>query len=188
VLFPVRVGDLPVVGGGGDFTLALGDGGELIGYTGVWRSASDAFDAAVIPQERADETYRELFAAAKGLELRSVSSYLAYYAAPSFIEQDFLNPVYIYLGTAQIGDEEVPLRAVTLPATDFGPKLELPPPVPARPKRARAAAPPASEKRKRRAYETAASAPRAPLALAATKPRRRLDHRLQLGRRGGLRE
>jgi hypothetical protein len=30
VVFPVRVDELPIVGGGGDFTLALGDGGELI--------------------------------------------------------------------------------------------------------------------------------------------------------------
>jgi hypothetical protein len=123
-----------------------------------------------VPQERADAAYRELFVAAKGLELRSVSSYLAYYAAPSFTEQDFLYPVYVYLGTAQVGDEEVPLRAVTLPATEFGPKLELPPPVPARPKGARPAERPAREERKRPAYETAASAPHAPLALSATKP------------------
>jgi uncharacterized protein DUF6345 len=170
VVFPVRVGDLPVVGGGGDFTLALGDGGQLIGYTGVWRNASDAFDAAVVPQEQADAAYREMFAAAKGLELRSVSSYLAYYAAPTFTEQDFLYPVYVYLGTARIGDEEVPLRAVTLPATDFGPKLEFPPPVPTRLKRAQPTERPASEKHKRRAYGIPASAPRAPLALVATKP------------------
>jgi hypothetical protein len=34
VVFPVRVRDLPVVGGGGDFTIALGDAGDLIGYSG----------------------------------------------------------------------------------------------------------------------------------------------------------
>jgi hypothetical protein len=159
-----------VVGVGGDFTLALGDGGDLIGYTGVWRSATDAFDAAVVPQERADSAYRELFAAAKGLELKSISSYLAYYAAPAFTEADFLYPVYVYLGAAQVGDQDVALRAVTLPATDFGPKLQLPPPVRERPNRAQPTARPDGEKRKRRSYGLGATAAPASVSPRATKP------------------
>jgi hypothetical protein len=152
VVFPVQVAGVPVVGGGGDFTLALGDGGDLIGYTGVWRTTAGVFDAAVVPKEQADASYRELFAASKGLRLEAFASYPAYYAAPAFAEQEFLYPVYVYLGTAQFGDETVPLRAMMLPATDFGPALTLPPPAPERPRGARPSARPSGEKRKRRSY------------------------------------
>jgi hypothetical protein len=168
VVFPVQVGGLPVVGGGGDFTFALGDGGELIGYTGVWRTVAGAFDAALVPQERADDAYREMFAGSRGLDLESVRSYLAYYAAPTFAVQEFLYPVYVYLATARIGENRVPLRAITLPATDFGPRLELPQPAPERPARARPTTRPRIEKRQRRAYSKAAFGPRA--LAAPTKP------------------
>ncbi len=160
VVFPVRVRDLPVVGGGGDFTVALGDAGDLIGYSGVWRATESAFDAALIPREKVDQTYRGLFESAKGLELERVEAYLAYYSAPSFVAQEFLYPVYVYLATARIGDQLVPLRAVTLPATDFGPSIELPPPAPPRPRGAR---PPViaqkEAKKTRRSYATALSVP-----------------------------
>jgi hypothetical protein len=168
VVFPVQVAGLPVVGGGGDFTVALGDGGDLIGFTGVWRQAEGAFDAALIPGEQADRQYRDLFAAAKGLELDEVESYLAYYAAPTFAVQEFLHPVYVYRATARIGEQSVPLRAVMLPATDFGPRVELPPLAPARPPGALPTAPPDVEERTRRSY--AKAAPRLLTVSAATKP------------------
>lgn len=173
VVFPIRVHDLPTVGGGGDFTFALGEGGQLIGYSGVWRPPQSAFDAALVPREKADETYRRLFEAAKGLELERVEAYLAYYAAPSFTSQAFLYPVYVYLATARIGRQRVPLRAVTVPATDFGPPADMPKPAPTRPKGAR---PPLWPQRKedgqRRSYATATSPPAAvyPGMALATKP------------------
>lgn len=173
VTFPVQVRGLPVVGGGGDYTLALGEGGDLIGYTGVWRGIEAVFDAALVPREKADAAHRELFEAAKGLELERVDAYLAYYSAPSFAVQEFLYPVYVYLATARIGDELVPLRAVTLPATDFGPKLEMPPPAPMRPKGARPPAGGQKEQRKeRRSYATATlvASPSQPSTARATKP------------------
>jgi Family of unknown function (DUF6345) len=173
VVFPIRVRDLPVVGGGGDFTLALGEGGDLIGYSGVWRSTESAFDAALVPRERADEMYQRLFEASQDLELERVEAYLAYYAAPSFTVQEFLYPVYVYLATARIGDQLVPLRAITLPATDFGPSVEVPRAAPARPKGAR---PPRSplgkEDGRRRSYATVTSPPATvhSAAALATKP------------------
>jgi Family of unknown function (DUF6345) len=168
IIFPITVAGLSVVGGGGDFTFALGDGGELIGYTGVWREVTGTFDAPLVSQERADDAYRELFTASKGLDLESVTSYLAYYSAPTFAEQEFLYPVYVYVATARIGEKRVPLRAITLPATDFGPKLELPPPAPRRPASAQPTARPGTEKPKRRAYAGPMPGPRA--LAAPTKP------------------
>jgi hypothetical protein len=168
VVFPTQVGGLPVVGGGGDFTIALGDGGELIGFTGVWRGSAGAFDAALVPRERSDAAYRRLFADAKGLDLEAVDSYLAYYAAPGFTAQEFLYPVYVHLGTARIADRSVPLRAVMLPATDFGPQPQIPPPAPARPKRAEPTVAPQREGKAKRSYSTEAGPSRA--LAAATKP------------------
>ena len=173
VVFPLRVRDHPVVGGGGDFTVALGDGGDLIGYSGVWRAAEGAFDATVVPREKADEAHRALFKAAKGLELEQVEVYLAYYAAPQFVVQEFLYPVYVYLATASIRDRQVPLRAVTLPATDFGPTVKMPPLAPPRPRGARPPVPPRQEaNRERRSYATVTSHPHSTQfpAMLATKP------------------
>ena len=209
-MIPVRALDQPIVGGGGDFTLVLGDGSEPIGYHGVWRPVTAAFDAKVIPQEEVEKTYVEFMKASESLSLESVTSYLAYVSRPVSERQEFLYPVYVHTGYASIrgSDEPVPLRAVMLAATDFGPLHEFPDPQPARPERAR---PPVSKpietKHRRRTYQSMANL--AP-AAAATKPweagtswigqsrragrqsgqraglrrrvvGRRLDHRLQLG-------
>jgi len=172
VVLPITAGDLPVVGGGGDVTFALGGGGELIGYTGAWRTPVAAFDVAVVPQDESEETFRGLFRSAKGLELESVDSYLAYYAAPGFAVQEFLYPVYVHLSRARIGGTRIPVRAIMLPATTFGPALEVPPLAPPRPANARPGTRPAPERgaKRRRSYATVAPAAEPHLMTLATKP------------------
>src|SRR3712207_5495558 len=49
IVYPVLVGDLPVVGGGGDFTVVFGDRAQIVGFHGVWRPTGEAFEAKVIP-------------------------------------------------------------------------------------------------------------------------------------------
>ena len=121
---------VPMVGGGGEFTVTLGDGGRLIGFDGVWRPLEVVgFDAEAIPPAEADDRFRKLMS---GLDVRSFTSYLAYYAAPASREQEFLYPVYVYRAIAEIGHQVVPLRIVTLPATTFGPPLAEPVPQPRR--------------------------------------------------------
>jgi hypothetical protein len=122
IVYPVMVGDLPVVGGGGDFTLILGDQGSVIGFSGVWRNARQAFEAAVVEPERADEQFRAM---TKAMKILSFDRSLAYYAAPSRQEQEFLYPVYVYRATALFDDRPVSLRQMVLPATDFGPPVEF---------------------------------------------------------------
>ncbi|MEU4396510.1 DUF6345 domain-containing protein [Kribbella sp. NPDC023855] len=127
IVFPVVVDGLPVVGGGGDFTLAFGDGGRPIGLHGVWREIHDSFSSAALPAEQIDEIFREELAA-QGVKTTAVSQYLAFYSAPAFDRQDFLYPVYVMGGTGVFGDREVPLRLSMFPATEFGPKRSLPAP------------------------------------------------------------
>lgn len=127
--------EVSVVGGGGEFNVTIGDRGSVIGFHGLWRPI-DAVEteSPVIPQDQADAQFKEL---TKGLEIRSVKSYIAYYSAPPSVEQKFLYPVYVYRATAYINTREVPLRILTIPATEFGPKRPEPKPLKARPANAR---------------------------------------------------
>jgi uncharacterized protein DUF6345 len=109
---------LPVVGGGGKFSLMLGDKGRPIGYHGVWRPVRDSELVEAIEPDEASALFRKL---TSHLDLESVSSYLAYYAAPAGVEQDVLTPVYVFGGTVVADGKKVPMRLVTIPATKFGP-------------------------------------------------------------------
>lgn len=114
---------LPVVGGGGEFNVTLGDQGEIIGYSSLWRDIQDVEgEFAVIPQEEADNLFLQSLEEAKVVAL---DSELAYYAAPSSQKQEFLYPVYVYRAVALIGDEEVPLRNSLIPATTFSVQAQI---------------------------------------------------------------
>jgi hypothetical protein len=120
----------PIVGGGGEFNLTLGNKGAVIGYSGVWRPIVGLeTESPLIPKEKADAQFRELV---KALRIRSFESFLAYYSAPASVEQKFLFPVYVYRAVAVVGSQTVPLRLITLPATEWGPRRERPAPVPTR--------------------------------------------------------
>lgn len=130
-IFPVLVEGLPVVGGGGDYTLALGDGGEIIGFHGVWRELADSFTSRAFPLEKSEDAYRKSLDAA-GLKLESLTSYLAYYSSPVSDEQEFLYPVHVLGGIAVMDDQKIPLRLSIVPATEFGPQPVIPEPEPKR--------------------------------------------------------
>ena len=111
VIFPVLVDDIPVVGGGGDFTAVLGHQSSIIGFSGVWRPVIGSFEAKLIPQSKADSQFRAI---TKGMKIESFSATLAYYSAPAFSKQDFLYPVYVYRAIATVGNRRVPLRNIML--------------------------------------------------------------------------
>jgi hypothetical protein len=134
VAYPVLVGDIPIVGGGGDYTITLGHQASTIGFSGCWRPVTGGFEAKVINRKMADEQFRAL---TSGLKIESFDASLAYYAAPSFRRQEFLYPVYVYRATALFGKRRIPLRQIMLPATDFGPPVVFGEPQPPRAKRAR---------------------------------------------------
>lgn len=132
VTYPIFVGDMPVIGGGGDFKITFGDKSGVIGYSGVWRAPQEAFEAKVIDRTYTDEQFRAL---TQRMQIESFEASLAYYAAPAFHEQEFLYPVYVYRSTAMFGERRVPLRQIILPATDFGPPTTAQRPQPVRMKR-----------------------------------------------------
>jgi hypothetical protein len=134
VTYPMTVDRLPVVGGGSDLKVTLGSKGQVIAYNGGWRPATDRFDAKLVDPAKAKEQFHAVM---DGVKVTSASVSLAYYAAPSFTEQQFLYPVYVCSGTAVFGKQKVPLRQVMLPATDFGPAFHFPEPQPQRPKGAK---------------------------------------------------
>lgn len=110
---------VPVVGGGGDFKVAVGDGGQIIGYTGVWRPIADvAAYAEAISQKDAQAAFLKSVGNTKVTKL---DSYLAYYSAPSFEQQDVLTPVWVMRGLIQVDKEIVPIRSAFVAATKYGP-------------------------------------------------------------------
>jgi Family of unknown function (DUF6345) len=146
VVFPVTFKGIPMVGGGGDFTVVLGDGGVPIGFHGVWREVGDSFDAATIPQAQVEEEYL-LQMKTNGVDVQKLSVKLAYYCAPGSEIQEFMYPVYVIGGSAKIGEELVPLRSTLVAATDFGPRVQLPEPEAKRPPTAK---PPVTKMKERR--------------------------------------
>ena len=118
VVFPVLVNGYPVVGGGGDFTVTLGDKGKLTGFSGSWNQPKESFNVEVIDKGTVDGQFREI---TKSLGIHSFESYLAYYAGPAFSGQSYLYPVYVYKSSAKLGDRIIALRNIVIPATKFGP-------------------------------------------------------------------
>jgi hypothetical protein len=108
---------LPIVGGGGEFGVVLGEGGQLLAIRGVWRPAAGRPELReLIPQSKADEIYRAMLSTTPVVEF---SSELAYYSAPAFSEQTLLYPVYVYSGVADYMGSRVPLRKILIPATEI---------------------------------------------------------------------
>jgi Family of unknown function (DUF6345) len=136
VVYPVSVGDIPLIGGGGDFTLTLGHQGKVIGFSGGWRPSGGSFEAKVVDRRTADEQFRAMTGS---MRIASFDASLAYFAAPSFREQNFLYPVYVYRAVVLFGDQRVPLRQIMLPATEFGPPVRFGDPQPRRKRDARPA-------------------------------------------------
>ena len=123
---------LPVVGGGGKLTLTFGDGERRIGlYTSV-RSVGTASVVEALDREEAGRHFAKL---TDHLEVSDVHSSLAYYAAPLDAAQELLTPVWVFGGTLKVDGEPVPMRMVTIPATDFGPFLPESKPQRPRPKK-----------------------------------------------------
>jgi Family of unknown function (DUF6345) len=131
--YPILVGDIPIVGGGGDFTVTLGHQAKVIGFSGCWRPITGSFEAKLIERKTADEQFRAM---TQGLKIESFDASLAYYAAPASSHQEFLYPVYVYQATALFDERRVPLRQIMIPATDFGPPIVFDKPQPPRQKRA----------------------------------------------------
>ena len=120
---------LPVVGGGGKFSLALGDGGRPLAYHGLWRPAGEGELVEALDAEEAQEQFAKLM---DGVEIADADSYLAYHSAPVSSGQKMLTPVYVFSSIIIVGGKPVPARLVTIPATELGPEPPKPEPQPDR--------------------------------------------------------
>jgi hypothetical protein len=108
---------IPVVGGGGEFNVTIGDQNRIIGYSGVWRPIAESIGTfPVIPQDQANKLFLESLG---DIDVRNFDATLAYYSAPSPVAQTFLYPMYVYSGTATINGQTVALRNMMIPATSF---------------------------------------------------------------------
>ena len=107
---------LPLFGGGGKFTATIGDGGQVVGMSGAWREAESVDEREVMRPEAALEAVG--IKASDRLRIRSTQ--LGYYAAPSFVSQELMFPVYAVHGDVHDGQKWVPSRVRLVPATDIG--------------------------------------------------------------------
>jgi hypothetical protein len=124
---------VPVVGGGARLGVMLGHEGRPIGFRSAWRPVVERFDVEAIDQTTADERFRAL---TDGLDLVRFESFLAYYAAPAGVQQEVMVPVYVYSGEIATGGRTLPMRLVTVPATELGPIVpDLPAQKPRKPPR-----------------------------------------------------
>jgi len=121
-----RVVPIPVVGGGGQFKVAVGDAGDIVGYHGVWRPITGLESLEEISSKaEAEASYR---ARAKDLDLVSVDASLAYYSAPAFEHQTLLAPVWVIKAVANVNGVLMPVRNTIVAATKYGPTFTEGPP------------------------------------------------------------
>jgi Family of unknown function (DUF6345) len=120
---------LPLVGGGGKVAVTLGDEGRPLSFQGSWRQAAGERAVEALDRDEAHSRFAEL---TSGLEVSEVRSFLAYHAEPTGTEQQQLAPVWVFGGTVVADGARVPMRLVSVPATEFGPQLPEHPPQPVR--------------------------------------------------------
>ena len=110
---------VPVVGGGGKFKVALGDGGAVIGFHGNWRPIAGVLSyEEALSRTEAEAQFRKM---ASGMKILKTESFLAYYAAPSFEGQETLAPVWVVKAEGEVDGRKVPLRNAIIAATQYGP-------------------------------------------------------------------
>lgn len=116
---------LPLVGGGGKLAVTLGDEGRPLAFQGDWRPAAGERSVDALDRDEAHARFDEL---TSDVEVTDVRSFLAYHAEPSGTEQEVLAPVWVFGGTVAADGGQVPMRLVSVPATEAGPQLPEPRP------------------------------------------------------------
>ena len=109
-------GALPLFGGGGKFTATIGDAGQVVGMSGAWRDAEPVDERQVMSAGAALEAAG--IKPSDRLQIRKTQ--LGYYAAPAFVAQELMFPVYAVHANVYDGKKWVPSRVRLVPATDVG--------------------------------------------------------------------
>ena len=135
VTYPVLVNDLPMIGGGSDFQVTLGDQGHVIAYSGVWREPKHLFDAKLIEPRRRRRAVSRIDAGAEDRIVRRVPRVLL----GAVVSRAGIPVSGLCLsGTAKFGKRSVPLRQIIVPATEFGTPIAIGQPQPPLRKKTRA--------------------------------------------------
>lgn len=109
--------EYPIVGGGGKFQVTFGNCGKLIAYQGLWRDIIGENSYDVVPQAEADEE----FLATVGYLNNTINfdSTMSYFSKPFGKFQKKMYPVYVYTGTAQVGNETVSIRPAMIQGSRY---------------------------------------------------------------------
>jgi hypothetical protein len=111
---------VPVVDGSGKINVVVGHRGQVIAYNGGWRPIETAdIEAPYMPREVVDDSFKQM---TSWLDVQSFDADLAYAVGQDWTGQRYLYPVWAYRATANVRGRAMPLRIITLPATEFGPQ------------------------------------------------------------------
>lgn len=121
------MGPIEVTGGGSEYGVAVGQGGEVVSVVGAFRPVTGiAGTVEIASQDDAIAAFKK----ATELEFTNLEAKLYYHAKPGFERQTELRPVYAIFGSFVADGEEVPLRTTFLDAsklvTIFEPGPEAP--------------------------------------------------------------
>jgi hypothetical protein len=111
---------IPVVGGGGEFNVTLGDKGKVIGYSGVWRSITQTEHAKLVPKSIAHKAAEKMLGGG-GMKVVAMQSSLAYYSAPASQSESVLYPVWVVRAGMTSAGRSFSARTLLFSATEVTP-------------------------------------------------------------------
>lgn len=108
VRYLFTLGQRRVVGPGAKVGLTFGENGQIIGASKIWREIEPAKEMSIRTAEEAFEEFKKRWPEESGkseeeqaditTEVHVREFYLAYYAEPGNIPQEFIEPVYVFKG------------------------------------------------------------------------------------------
>ena len=121
------MGPVEVTGGGSEYGVAVGQGGEVISVVGAFRPVTGI--AGTVDIASPDDAVAA-FKKSVDLEFAELEAKLYYHAKPGFERQTELRPVYAIIGSFYEAGELVPLRTTFLDAAKLVSIFEPGPPAP----------------------------------------------------------
>lgn len=119
--FGFRIGEIKVEGPGAKAGVVFGEEGEIIGVSKIWREIESDKERKIITPEEAFGAFKKRWpreAVSGQLERAKIKTevnikevYVAYYAEPGCVPQNYIEPVYVFKGNYQtsskIGKQEI---------------------------------------------------------------------------------
>lgn len=113
VIFGRELNGVPVIGPGSKLKVYIGDGGEAIGVHKVWRKLEASGTTEIKSSKSAFEGLKQgnWGSLPPGYDTVTINKvYLAYYEEGPGVEQDYLEPVWVFEGHASNGDETIEIE------------------------------------------------------------------------------